>query len=199
MKRSLWAKKKKKKKTKKRKWSEVVSHRRNEIYYRNISNNSGDVIFLFTVGTIRYQLHWLKHLQKLSDLLSIFVLRVLSFLLDLIITSYWCIGQNSSKKLKQKETAWTSKTTVRTGPCFFPIERILKLKKSQNWEVQGFSNRTIQSDPGFKTMVKLHLFWIVIYASFRLGHFGDYQYISKYRLQIKINGFAYMMCMKYIQ
>ena len=48
---------------------------------------------------------------KLSDLLMIFVLfRVLSFLLDLIITSYRCICQNSSEKLKQKETVRTSKT-----------------------------------------------------------------------------------------
>ena len=49
-------------------------------------------------------LHW-------SDLLPIlFLLRVLSFFLDLIITSYRCIGQNSLEKLKQKETVWTSKT-----------------------------------------------------------------------------------------
>ena len=48
---------------------------------------------------------------KLSDLLPIFVLlRVLSFLLDLIITSYRCIAQNSPEKLKQKETVQTSKT-----------------------------------------------------------------------------------------
>ena len=48
---------------------------------------------------------------KLSDLLPIFVLfRVLSFLLDLIITSYRCMGQNSLEKLKQKETVRTSKT-----------------------------------------------------------------------------------------
>ena len=48
---------------------------------------------------------------KLSDLLSIFVLLgVLSFLIDLIITSYRCISQNSSEKLKQKETIRTSKT-----------------------------------------------------------------------------------------
>ena len=41
---------------------------------------------------------------KLSDLLPIFVLlRVLSFLLDLIITSYRCISQNSPEKLKQKK------------------------------------------------------------------------------------------------
>ena len=48
---------------------------------------------------------------KLSDFLLIFVLLLgLSFLLDLIITSYQCIGQNSSEKLKQKETVQTSKT-----------------------------------------------------------------------------------------
>ena len=96
---------------------------------------------------------------KLSDLLPIFVLlRVLSFLIDLIITSYRCISQNSPEELKQKETVWTSKTdlgsqnrTVRTGPYFFPIEQFLKLKKLQNWEVHDFSGRTVQSGPGFKT------------------------------------------------
>ena len=96
---------------------------------------------------------------KLSDLLPIFVLlRVLSFLIDLIITSYRCISQNSPEKLKQKETVWTSKTdlgsqnrTVRMGPYFFPIEQFLKLKKLQNWEVHDFSGRTVQSGPGFKT------------------------------------------------
>ena len=47
---------------------------------------------------------------KLSYLLPIFVfLCILSFLLDMIITSYQCIGQNSSEKLKNKETVWTSK------------------------------------------------------------------------------------------
>ena len=40
---------------------------------------------------------------KLSDRLLIFVLlHILSFLLDLIITSYRCIGKNSLEKLKQK-------------------------------------------------------------------------------------------------
>ena len=34
-----------------------------------------------------------------------------SSLLDLIITSYQCIGQNSLEKLKQKETIQTSKTS----------------------------------------------------------------------------------------
>ena len=48
---------------------------------------------------------------KLSDLLPIFILlHALSFLLDLIITSNRCIGQNSLENLKQKETVRTSKT-----------------------------------------------------------------------------------------
>ena len=52
----------------------------------------------------------LKHLQKLLDLLLIFVLHyVLSFLLDLIITLYRCT-QNSPEELKQKETVRISKT-----------------------------------------------------------------------------------------
>ena len=55
---------------------------------------------------------------KLSDLLPIFVLLcVLSFLLDLIITSYQCIGQNSLEKLKQKETVRTSKTGHSSENC----------------------------------------------------------------------------------
>ena len=77
---------------------------------------------------------------KLSNLLPIFVLlRVLSFLIDLIITSYRCISQNSPEKLKQKETVLTLKTdhgsqnhTIHMGPYFFPIEQFLKLKKLQN-------------------------------------------------------------------
>ena len=55
---------------------------------------------------------------KLLDLLLIFVLLlVLSFLLDLIITSNRCIGQNSPEKLKQKETVRTQKSVMvhRTG------------------------------------------------------------------------------------
>ena len=65
-----------------------------------------------------------------------------SFFLDLIITSYQCIGQNSPEKLKQRKLFEPQKlvmvlktvcpTTVHMGPCFFPIERLLKLKKLQN-------------------------------------------------------------------
>ena len=42
---------------------------------------------------------------------------------------------------------------IRTGPCFFPIERFLKLKELQNWAVRGFSSRTAWSGPSFKTLV----------------------------------------------
>ena len=66
-----------------------------------------------------------------------------SLFLDLIITSYRCIGQNSLEKLKQKETVQTSKTghgsqnsTIRPRfaqvSVFFSIEWFLKLKKPQN-------------------------------------------------------------------
>ena len=44
-------------------------------------------------------------------------------------------------------------TAVCTGPCFFPIEQFLKLKEPQKWAVQDFSNRTVRSSLGFKTLV----------------------------------------------
>ena len=52
-------------------------------------------------------------------------------------------------------------TRVRTGPCFFHIERFLKLKKPQNRKVHGFSGRTVRSGPDFKTMVlrRCHFFF----------------------------------------
>ena len=53
-----------------------------------------------------------------------------SFFLDLIITSYRCIGQNSPERLKQRKLFEPQKLVM--GPCFFPIERLLKLKKLQN-------------------------------------------------------------------
>ena len=46
-------------------------------------------------------------------------------------------------------------TRVRTDPCFFHIERLLKLKKPQNRKVHGFSGRTVRSGPDFKTMLIL--------------------------------------------
>ena len=145
--RSLWAKKKKT--TKKRKRSEVVGHPRNEIYYRNISNNSGDVIFLFIAAKVWYQLHLLKHFQKLSNLLLIFVLLcILSFLLDLIITSYsWT---NSPKKLKQKEEPQKWVLVLRIvrsdsasyGSLLFSYRAILEIKKATKLR----SSRFFRSD-----------------------------------------------------
>ena len=94
-------------------------------FLRNLSSSSSLVLLFFLKNPFVQDL-------KLSDLPSIFVfLRVLSFLLDLIITSYRCIGQNSPEKLKQKETVQISKTghgsqnrTVRPRfarvPTFFP-------------------------------------------------------------------------------
>ena len=73
-------------------------------FLRNLSSSSSLVLLFFLKNPFVQDL-------KLSDLLPIFVfLRVLSSLLDLIITSYQYIGQNSPKKLKQKETVRTSKT-----------------------------------------------------------------------------------------
>ena len=93
-------------------------------FLRNLSSSSSLVLLFFLKNPFVQDL-------KLSDLLPIFVfLRVLSSLLDLIVTSYQYIGQNSPKKLKQKETVRTSKnrsqftepggqTAVRAGPSFF--------------------------------------------------------------------------------
>ena len=73
-------------------------------FWRNLSSFSSLVLFFFPLTN-----PFVQDL-KLSYLLPIFVfLCILSFLLDMIITSYQCIGQNSSEKLKQKETFWTSK------------------------------------------------------------------------------------------
>ena len=85
---------------------------------------------------------------KLSDLLPNFILlRALSFLLDLIITSYRCIGQNSPKKLKQKETIRTSKTSHgsqnRTvGPRSMRVPAFLAWNGSKFFR----SDRTIRSE-----------------------------------------------------
>ena len=110
-------------------------------FLRNLSSSSSLVLFFFLTNPFVQYL-------KLLDLLPIFVLLcVLSFLLDLIITSYQCISQNSLEKLKQKETVQTSKTghgsqnsTIRPRFAwvfvFFPIERFLKLK---NRKIERFS------------------------------------------------------------
>ena len=74
-------------------------------FWRNLSSSSSLVLFFSLTNPFVQDL-------KLSDLLPIFVLLlVLSFLLDLIITSYRCISQNSLKKLKQKEIVRTLKTS----------------------------------------------------------------------------------------
>ena len=45
-------------------------------------------------------------------------------------------------------------TAVRMGPCFFPIERFLRLKEPPKWAVWDFPSRTVQSGLGFKTLIK---------------------------------------------
>ena len=49
-------------------------------------------------------------------------------------------------------------TAVCTGPCFFPIERFLRLKEPQKWTIQYFSGWTVRSCPGFKTLSLNSLF-----------------------------------------
>ena len=150
-------------KRKRRRKKKKKERRRSSSRTRRRDRCSSSLIFYFFFkffwGTCLLLLLWFSFFfltnpfvqdLKLSDLLPIFVLRVLSFLIDLIITSYWCISQNSPKKLKQKETVRTSKIdhgsqnrTVCMGPYFFLIEQFLKLKKLQNWKVHDFSGRTI--------------------------------------------------------
>ena len=49
-------------------------------------------------------------------------------------------------------------TTVRMGLCFFSHWVVLEAKKPQNWEVRDFSNWTIRSGSGFKTL----FFWSLV-------------------------------------
>ena len=73
-------------------------------FLRNLSSSS--LLLFFLTNPFVQDL-------KLSDLLLIFVLLlVLPFLLDLIINSNRCIGQNSPEKLKQKETVRTQKSVM---------------------------------------------------------------------------------------
>ena len=87
-----------------------------------------------------------------------------SFLLDLIITSYRCIGQNSPEKLEQKETVRTSKIGHDSQNCtvqlqfakslLFSHKAVLEAKKTTKLRDSQFfrSVRTIQS--GFQNLAK---------------------------------------------
>ena len=55
-------------------------------------------------------------------------------------------------------------TTVR---CLFPVERFLKLKKPQNWAVQGFPGRTVRFGPDFKTLVGKGVVCVQFFLFFR--------------------------------
>ena len=103
---------------------------------------------------------------KLSDLLPIFVLLlVLSFLLDLIITSYRCIRQNSSKKLKQKKLFEPQKpvTVLRTvrsdhgshGSLLFPHWAILEAKKTAKQRGSRFFQLDRTDRFGFQNLTNL--------------------------------------------
>ena len=69
--------------------------------FRNLSSSSSSSLVLFFFPY--------KSLCSRSEIIRSPSDLVLSFFLDLIITLYQCIGQNSSKKLKQKEIVQTSK------------------------------------------------------------------------------------------
>ena len=45
------------------------------------------------------------------------------------------------------------RAAVRTGPCFFRIERSLTLNGPWNWTVHGFPSWTIWSGPGLTTLI----------------------------------------------
>ena len=103
---------------------------------------------------------------KLSDLLPIFVLlRVLSFLLDLIITSYRCISQNSPEKLKQKKLFEPQKpvTVLRTvwsdhgshGSLLFPHWAILEAKKTAKQRGLRFFQLDRTDRFGFQNLTNL--------------------------------------------
>ena len=72
---------------------------------------------------------------------------------------YFYLGLDSKGSRELWEAVWSrfSKPwgliAVRTGPCFFPIKRFLRLKELQKWAVQDFPDQTIRSSPGFKTMI----------------------------------------------
>ena len=72
----------------------------------------------------------------------------------------WSMGRNFAEKRNRPNLKNQSRfsesygpTTIHTSPYLFPIERFLKLKKSQNWEVRSFPGWTVWSGPGFKTLV----------------------------------------------
>ena len=81
--------------------------------------------------------------------------RLLPFLLFFV----FFFGSNSMGSREPWEPVWSwflepwGPTAVRMDPCFFLIERFLRLKELQNWTVRGFPGRTVPSDPGFKTLL----------------------------------------------
>ena len=77
-------------------------------FLRNLSSSSSLVLFLFPYKSLCSRSEIIRSPSYLCSSLCSFI--SFSFLLDLIITSYQCIGQNSPEKLKQKETVRTSKT-----------------------------------------------------------------------------------------
>ena len=88
---------------------------------RNLSSSSLVLFFSLTSPFVQY--------LKLSDLLSIFILlRAFSFLLDLIITSYQCIGQNSQESWNKKKPFEPQKRTV--GPRSMRVPAFLAWNSS---------------------------------------------------------------------
>ena len=81
------------------------------------------------------------------------------------IPVYWpkFIGKAKTKRNRSNLKNWSrfselyGSTTIRTGSYFFPIERFLKLKKLQNWEVHDYSCQTIRFGLGFKTIGQVPL------------------------------------------
>ena len=101
-------------------------------FLRNLSSSSLVLFFFLTSPFVQD--------MKLSDLLPIFILlRAFSFLLDLIITSYQCIGQNSQESWNKKKSfepqklvtvhkiGWSDRGLC--GSCFFGMEQFFSLNK----------------------------------------------------------------------
>ena len=83
-------------------------------FLRNLSSSSL-FFFFFPYKSLCSRFEIIRSPFDLCSSLCSFI--SFSFLLYLIITSYWCIGQNSPEKLKQKETVWTSKTSHGSENC----------------------------------------------------------------------------------
>ena len=69
----------------------------------------------------------------------------------------WYLMKKKKKEPWEPREPFTVLRTTRSDrgsyeSLFFSIKRFLKLKEPQKWTVRGFSDRTVRSGPGIKTM-----------------------------------------------